>query len=275
MWNYLPYPRAVPARPLPTVFVSHGAPTLSLNPGATGAAWQRLARSLARPKAILCVSAHWDTSVPVLSSTLAPETIHDFSGFPRELFEIEYRTRGDVQLARRVHELLGAAGIAADVDSRRGLDHGAWVPLRFMFPDGDVPVIQLAVQSELGAAHHAQLGAALLELAFEGVLVLASGSATHNLRDVDWNAPDDRATHDYVPRFQTWLREQLTAGDSDALIDYRRRAPDGVRAHPTEDHFVPLFVALAAAGAAPRVERVHTGITYGVLGMDIFTFTPQ
>src|SRR5262250_1308100 len=168
---------------LPTLFLSHGSPMHAIEPGAAGKAWERLGRALPRPRAVLMASAHWETSVPMLTGNQKPQTIHDFGGFPAELFAIRYPAPGDSALATRAVALLKSAGITAGVDGCRGLDHGAWVPLRWMYPKHDVPVVQISVQPTLGTAHHVALGRALAPLADDGVLVVGSGHTTHNLRD--------------------------------------------------------------------------------------------
>lgn len=258
---------------LPTLFVSHGAPTLALAPGRTGAALAALARALPRPRAILVASAHWDTAEPRLSAAAAPATVHDFYGFPEALYRIRYPAPGAPELARRAQALLQAAGLPAALDAERGLDHGAWVPLGLMYPEADIPVAQLSVQSGRGAPHHDRLGAALAPLREEGVLVMGSGSMTHNLGDLAFHAPEaDPAA--YVEEFRAWMHAGLTAGDMAALLDYRRRAPGARRAHPTEEHLAPLFVALAAAGEGPRARRVHQEVSYGALAMDAYLFEP-
>ena len=258
---------------LPTLFVSHGAPTLALAPGRTGAALAALARALPRPRAILAVSAHWDTAEPRLSAAAAPATVHDFYGFPEALYRIRYPAPGAPELARRAQTLLQAAGLPAALDAERGLDHGAWVPLGLMYPDADIPVAQLSVQSGRGAAHHHRLGAALAPLREEGVLVMGSGSMTHNLGDLAFHAPEaDPAA--YVEEFRAWMHAGLAAGDMAALLDYRHRAPGARRAHPTEEHLAPLFVALGAAGEGPRARRVHQEVSYGALAMDAYLFEP-
>ncbi len=256
---------------LPTVFVSHGAPMLALDPGATGRSLAALAAAMPRPEAILIVSAHWDTAAPRVSSMTRPRTIHDFHGFPEALYRLDYPAPGAPQLASRVQALLAESGIAAGLDAERGLDHGAWVPLRLMYPDAVIPVTQLSLQSRLGPAYHYRLGRALLVLRHEGVLVMGSGSLTHNLGEIGSHAADGPQAS-YVGEFREWMQETLEAGDLDGLFDYRDHAPHAVRAHPTEEHLLPLFAALGAAGAQPEVRHIHDGVTYGILAMDIFAF---
>ena len=194
---------------LPTVFVSHGAPTLALAPGATGAVWAALGADLPKPKAILAVSAHWETSDPEVNSTQRPATIHDFYSFPEPLFQLQYPAPGAPWLAERVRQLVEAAGMSIVVDGSRGIDHGTWVPLRSMAPKADVPVAQLSVQTRLGTKHHYELGRALATLGGEGVLVLGSGSMTHNLREVKWGVEDPAFVPAYVTEFQSWVAERL------------------------------------------------------------------
>jgi 4,5-DOPA dioxygenase extradiol len=258
---------------LPTVFLSHGSPMHALHPGATGEAWSRLGQALPRPDAVLMVSAHWVTSMPMLTGNPKPETIHDFGGFPQELYAIRYPAPGAPELATRAVALLKSAGITAGVDGCRGLDHGAWVPLLRMFPSHDMPIVQLSVQTELGPARHVALGQALAPLAGDGVLIVGSGHTTHNLRDWMGN-PRRTEPLRYAQAFADWVEQRLDAHDTAALIDYRERAPEAARAHPSEEHFLPLHVAWGAAGDNARVERIVTGFEAGALAMDSWLFHP-
>lgn len=263
---------------LPTLFLSHGSPMHALHAGAAGQAWADLGRRLSRPRAVLVASAHWETASPMLSSSSTPETIHDFGGFPDELYTLHYPARGATDIALRARDLLGAAGIAAATDGTRGLDHGAWVPLRYLYPDADVPVAQISVQSSRDAAHHLRLGAALAPLATEDVLVIGSGHMTHNLRE--WmqfvrshgRQPAQTPAAAYVEAFRNWIDRALRDDDRDALAAWEREAPDARRAHPSPEHFLPLPLAFAAAGPAPRVERIDAGVDAGVLAMDAYLF---
>jgi 4,5-DOPA dioxygenase extradiol len=251
----------------PAVFVSHGAPTLPLSEAAARDFLAGYGKALGRPSAILAVSAHWETAAPRLGTAARPETIHDFHGFPRALYEMRYAAPGAPALAERAAALLDTAGIAA-AGENRGLDHGAWVPLMLMYPEADIPVTQLSLHSELGAAHQLKVGAALAPLRDEGVLILASGSATHNLGELRMATIDAPAVP-WVTQFTDWLEEAVAAGRTDDLVDYRRRAPNAVRNHPSEEHFLPFFTALGAAGAA-KGRRVHASTTYGALAMDAY-----
>jgi 4,5-DOPA dioxygenase extradiol len=258
---------------IPALFVSHGAPTLSLDPGLTGAMWRELAASIVKPDAVLIVSAHWETSAPQVSSAAQPKTIHDFSGFPDALYEIRYPAPGAPQLAARVGELLGTAGLVITQNPSRGLDHGAWVPMRLMYPDADVPCAQLSLQTRMGTRYSFALGQALSELRKENVLILASGGIVHNLGELDWRG-NGKATP-WAAHFNDWIAEKVEQQDREALLDYRRLAPLASRAHPTEEHLMPFFVALGAGydhNDTMKPQRIPLGYTYGSLGMDAYLF---
>jgi 4,5-DOPA dioxygenase extradiol len=256
---------------MPTFFISHGSPMHAIDPGEAAGAWRSMADSVPPPSAVLVASAHWETSLPMLTGRDRLPTIHDFSGFPEELYRIRYDAPGAPEVARRAQALLREVGYAAEVDGDRGIDHGAWVPLRHMYPDANVPVVQVSVQTALGTAHHLRIGEALAPLADEDVLIVGSGHVTHNLRDWAMSRRDARVL-EYVPRFAEWLNERIADDDRDAVLDYRDRAPSGMRAHPTEEHFLPLFVAWGAAGEAARATRVLSRVDDGALAMDAYRF---
>ncbi len=251
---------------LPSVFVSHGAPTLPLEEIPARAFLQGLGRALGRPEAVLCVSAHWETAAPTLSLAASPETIHDFFGFPEALYRLSYPAPGAPDLARRAAALLDAAGQEASLVEDRGLDHGAWVPLMLMYGSAGVPVTQLSVLTHGGPAAHLALGRALAPLRAEGVLILGSGGAVHNLRE--WRA-GDATVPAWAQAFDEWLAEGIEANALDDLAAYRERHPEGARAHPSEEHFLPLFVA-AGAGGAGRV--LHRSFANGGLSMASYAF---
>lgn len=252
---------------LPAVFLSHGAPTLAVEDNAQTRAWAQLARQIGRPSAILAVSAHWDTETPAVSATAAPRTIHDFHGFPRELYEQRYPAPGAPELAQLAARQLAHAGLSCALDPHRGLDHGAWVPLKWMYPQADVPVAQLSVQSHRGARHHYELGRALAPLRGDGVLILASGGIVHNLSEIRWRADEPV---EWASQFNDWIAERVAKGAVGELLDYRRLAPDAARSHPTEEHMEPFFVAMGAGGTSAR--RIDLGIDMGSLGMDGYVF---
>jgi 4,5-DOPA dioxygenase extradiol len=255
---------------LPSVFISHGSPMHALQPGPAGEAWRALGRRLPRPRAILIASAHWETSLPMLTGSAKPETIHDFYNFPEPLYRLRYPAPGAPEVAQRAQALLRNAGFSAAIDGCRGLDHGAWAPLLYAYPEHDVPVVQISVQPALGPRHHLQVGKALRELSEEGVLIVGSGHMTHNLRD--W-ARGQGKPEPYAREFQAWVFEKLKEKDLEALADYRSRSPHGVRAHPTDEHFLPLFIALGAAQEPAKAERVYDAIDSGVLAMDAYVFS--
>ena len=262
-----------PSQPQPAIFVPHGAPSFALRPGAAGAAIAALARTLPLPRAIVIVSAHWDTTVPTVGRADRPQTIHDFHGFPAALYEMHYPATGCREAADEVVAAIRAAGLEAERAPARGLDHGAWIPLRLMFPEAEVPVIPLSIQSHGGPQQAWLLGRALAPLAEQGFLVVGSGNVTHNLRDYQ-QAARGGAIPAYVRQFPSWLADRLLAGDTAAVLDYRRQAPGAVAAHPSDEHLLPLFVALGAGGDSPRVERIHAGVDDCVLAMDAYSFAP-
>lgn len=256
---------------LPALFVSHGAPTLALEPGPTRGFLAQLGATIGRPRAILSISAHWETAMPAVSTTLQPETIHDFYGFPEALYAMRYPAPGAPELAKQAVQLLAASGLGATTDEQRGLDHGAWVPLMLMYPEAGIPVTQLAVQTSLGSAHHWRLGEALRPLRDQGVLIIGSGSVTHNLGEFGRHRYDSPPPP-WVSAFNDWLHMTVESSDREALIDYRTRAPQAVRNHPTEEHLLPLLVAAGAATPGSRPQRLHAAYTYGVIGMDAYRF---
>ncbi len=251
---------------MPTIFVSHGAPTLILDDVPARAFLASLGRQLPRPKAIIAVSAHWDTDVPAVSLARKPETIHDFYGFPEALYRLHYDAPGAPELAERVAKLTGAAH-----DPHRGLDHGAWVPAMLGWPEADVPIFQLSVQPEESPAHHIALGRKLECLREEGVLVMGSGSATHNLRALV-RGGGELEPEPWAKAFDDWLAETLEKGDEAALADYRAQAPYAREAHPTDEHFLPLHVAYGAAGEGARGRALHRSFTLGNLSMASYAF---
>jgi len=213
---------------LPTLYISHGSPMLAIEDGVGRAFLRSLGVLLPRPRAILCITAHWETDQPCLSSAAQPQTIHDFLGFPPALYRLRYPAPGAPDLARRAAHLLGVAGLAVRSDEQRGLDHGTWSALSLAYPEADVPVVQLSVQNARDGRHHLQVGRALRPLRAEGVLILGSGSAVHNLRELARGR--DAPVADWAQAFDDWLAARVTAGDLAALADYRRLAPQAARA---------------------------------------------
>jgi 4,5-DOPA dioxygenase extradiol len=259
--------------PLPALFISHGSPMLPLEDGRAHRFLKGYATELARPRAILVASAHWETAQPRLTASTAPETIHDFGGFPAALYQMRYPAPGDPALAERAAALLKAAGFAAGLDPTRGLDHGTWVPLSLLYPAADIPVVQLSLQTHLGPEHHFRVGAALRPLRDDGVLIVGSGGLTHNLMRLQRQGGDTAPPPAWVSAFDQWVADRVAAGDVGALLAWRTEAPHAAESHPTDEHFLPFFVALGAGGAAPTGTRVHHSHTYATLAMDAYAFS--
>jgi len=255
----------------PAVFVSHGAPTLPIETSPARDFLAGLGKALGKPKAILAISAHWENGEAAVSAVERPETIHDFFGFPQELYQMAYPAPGAPDVAARVNKLLGGKGIASHIHPTRGLDHGAWVPLLLMYPEADIPVTQLTVQPELDTAHHFALGEALRPLREEGVLILGSGGTTHNLYEFGRHRRD-AAPPAWVTGFQEWLAEAIEGGNKDDFLHYRERGPDAARNHPSEEHFLPIFAAAGAGDPGVSGRRIHRSHTFGILAMDSYRF---
>jgi len=257
---------------LPAIFVSHGAPMLAVEEGPAHrflAGWQQ---RMDRPRAILAISAHWEQSGgPAVSTASRPDTIHDFGGFPQALYEIRYPVPGAPDVAEQTLQLLRDAGFDARSSSHRGLDHGAWVPLSLMYPGAEIPVFQVSLIHGAGPAEHYRLGTALQALRARDVLIMGSGSLTHNLAEFAGHQVNDAAPH-WVTDFENWMTEKLATGRLPDLMDYRKLAPFAERNHPTEEHLLPLFVALGAAGEGAVASRIHASHTYGILAMDVYSF---
>jgi 4,5-DOPA dioxygenase extradiol len=268
--------------PLPPLFVSHGSPMTALAPGPAGAFWQRLGPALdaafGRPRAIVAISAHSLTREPALLAAPRHAAVHDFGGFPDALYQLRYDAAGAPALAERVQSLLARSGIAAQRVAQGGLDHGIWTPLRWIYPAADVPVLPLAYVPTQSPALQFALGQALAPLAAEGVLLLGSGSITHNLRLLGTaigRGEDDAPELPESAAFRTWMAERAAARDWPALFDYRRTAPQAALMHPTDEHLLPWYVAAGAGGRDAPAERLHASVSFGALGMDAYAFGPS
>jgi 4,5-DOPA dioxygenase extradiol len=256
-------------RKAPVLFVSHGAPTFAVEPGLLGPKLAQLGQQLGELRAVLVVSAHWQTRDVQVMRTASPETVHDFGGFPPELYRLRYPAPGAPGVAAETARVLEAAGYPVSFEDQRGLDHGVWVPLRYLRAAADVPVLQVSMPLDLNADGALRLGNVLAPLRERGVMIVGSGSLTHNLYEIGRNAPDDVA---YAQSFAAWVRQQVERRDVAALADYRRRAPAAERAHPTEEHFLPLLVAMGASDAADLLRVIEGGMTYGILSMESYGF---
>ena len=266
---------------LPSLFVSHGSPMIALEPREAGAFMQRLGPAITarfgRPRAILAVSAHSLAREPVLLAGARHEAVYDFGGFPAALSRLRYDAPGAPALAPRVAALLADAGFAPQTLDQGGLDHGIWTPLRYLFPAADIPVLPLAFVPTEPPARLFALGQALAPLAAEGVLIVGSGSLTHNLRMVfgpGGMPPVDAPEIAESRAFRAWVAERSAAADWDALFDYRRQAPHAALMHPTDEHWLPFYAAAGAGGRAATPRRLHASLTYGCLAMDAYAFGP-
>lgn len=256
---------------MPSLFISHGAPTFAIEPGLAGAQLHALGLVLDRPKAVVVVSPHWMTRGVAITAAEKPETIHDFGGFPGALYDLQYPVPGSPDLAIQIQQQLIRQGLAAELDPRRGLDHGAWVPLMHLFPNANVPVVQVSLPFDADEDKAFALGRALAPLAQDGVLIVGSGSLTHNLFEFRMGEVQGAA---YVQAFSAWVREAVQQGDTARLIQTLRLAPHASRAHPTTEHFLPLLVAAGAASANP-VTVLDGGIRHGMLAMESYVFGRQ
>jgi 4,5-DOPA dioxygenase extradiol len=251
----------------PVLFISHGAPSFALEPGLLGPRLTALGEHLSGISAVLVVSAHWQTRGVEVLRTPAPATIHDFAGFPEALYKLSYPAPGAPAQAAQTARLLIEAGYTVRFEDRRGLDHGVWVPLRFLFPRANVPVFQVSMPEGLDAPGAFELGRTLAPLRDEGVMIVGSGSLTHNLSEFRPGAATQPA---YVREFADWIRQRLRDVDLTALEHYRAAAPHAAHAHPAEDHFLPLLIAQGASAPDEVVEVIEGGIVDAVLSMDSF-----
>lgn len=261
--------------PLPTLFVSHGAPNLVLDTSPARTFLETLAQRFDRPRAILIASAHFETSGVSVVADPAPDMIYDFRGFEEELYRMRYPAPGDPVLAGDIMELLSQAKLEPGRVEKRGYDHGAWSPLMLAYPEARIPVVQVSIDPERDAGWHLAVGRALTQLRGDNVLIVGSGHITHNLRAFFMRGRDaelDRNIGPWVDAFTNWFEQKLSAGDMEALVDWQSRAPFASENHPTPEHLMPLFFALGAAGASPEAQRVHTSRQMGFFAYDSYMF---
>lgn len=255
----------------PLLFVSHGAPTVATENGAYQESLRRFGIEEPRPGAIVVVSAHWQRTPIAVGGAERPATIHDFGGFPAELYELRYEPPGDPALAAEIRALVAGTDVDCVVDGARGLDHGVWVPLRFTHPDAGIPVVPVALPARSGPAQLMSIGAALAPLRARGVLIVGSGGVVHNLARLRFRG--DGPPEPWAKAFDDWVAGRLRDMDVVALRDYRARAPHADLAVPTTEHLDPLFVVLGAAGAGETARTLHEGFTYGSLSMRSFALS--
>jgi len=253
----------------PALFLSHGAPDLLLRDTEARAFLSDLGAQLPRPKAILVVSAHWSAPTVTVGTAESAQIIHDFFGFPDALYQYDYPAPGTPEIAGRVAEHLADQGIDVTTDIQRGLDHGAWSPLVLVYPKADLPVFQVSLQAGGDAKTHFVLGQTLEILRDEGVMIIGSGAATHNLGDLD---PNHGPANPHNQAFERWLVERVESQDTDALVGFEKQGPETARIHPTSEHFLPLLVALGAAGEGARPQTLHRSFDYGNIAMSSFAW---
>lgn len=249
---------------LPALFISHGAPTLAIEQSATTSALARIGQNLPKPRAIIIMSAHWQSTKLEISSNPQPKTWHDFSGFSPELYELQYPAVGQPALAESLAHQLTARGITCSINPMRACDHGVWAPLRHLYPQADVPIVQISLPQHYDSIACYQLGAQLARLREEQILVIGSGSITHNLQALRWQA---ESTDQTAKDFKLWLLQHIKA-DIPTALDWQQY-PDYKDIHPSDEHLLPLFFAL---GAGQRVSVVHQSMAHHSLGMDIYRF---
>jgi 4,5-DOPA dioxygenase extradiol len=258
---------------MPVGFVGHGAPTLGLENNTITQAWHRWGQALGKPKAILVLSAHWLSNQPQAGPSVSQSLVYDFFGFPDELYLLKYNPPAETSAVHRALELLRSAGLNPSAKSERGLDHGAWVPLMKMFPEADIPVFQVSLPAQAPLKETVALGKALAPLRDEGVFILGSGNVTHNLRQVHFENRE-AAPESWAKDFDAWVAETLEHFDLEKLTQYRT-APGGALSHPTDDHYIPLLAAAAAAGVqgSRRIRYPYEGFDYGTLSMRCVEFS--
>lgn len=256
---------------LSTFYVSHGSPMMPLQDIPIRAFFENWTKRYpTRPKAILAISAHWDTGEPAVNVVSKNSTIHDFYNFPPELYQLQYTPPGAPDIARRVKSLLQNAGFENVIeDTKRGLDHGTWTPLMLMYPKADIPVFQLSIQSNKDAKHHYDMGCALAPLKDEGVLIFASGTSVHNLRELNFSATKPTT---WAKAFDGWLDDVLLNNKHKEILKWEE-APYARKAHPHPDHFLPVLIALGAAGEQCKAEKIYEEFAYG-LALSSFEFHP-
>jgi 4,5-DOPA dioxygenase extradiol len=252
------------AKMLPAIFFGHGNPMNAVASNGYTEAWRRMGQETPRPKAILSISAHWFVPETGVTISTAPKTIHDFGGFPPELYQVQYPAPGDAALARRVQKLLSPLDVT--LDNSWGLDHGTWSVLRHVYPAADIPVVQLSIDETKPASFHFEVGKKLAPLRDEGVLIVGSGNLVHNLHTYAWGR-HPRDPYDWAVRFETAAKEMILAGDLKPLINYETLGKDAGLSIPTPDHYLPLLYVLAAGQQGERVRLPVEGVDGGSISM--------
>jgi len=252
------------AKMLPTIFFGHGNPMNAVATNGYTEAWRRMGQETPRPKAILSISAHWFVPETGVTISTAPKTIHDFGGFPKELYQVQYPAPGDAALARRVQKLLSPLDVK--LDNSWGLDHGTWSVLKHVYPAADIPVVQLSIDETKPASFHFEVGKKLAPLRDEGVLIVGSGNLVHNLHTYAWGG-HPRDPYDWAVRFETAAKEMILAGDLKPLVNYETLGKDAVLSIPTPDHYLPLLYVLATGQQGERIRFPVEGVDGGSISM--------
>lgn len=261
----------------PPLFLSHGAPNMALYDSPVRTFMRGLAKAYQKPDAIVSVSAHFETKGAVVVSDPNPSMMYDFRGFEPELYAVEYPAPGNPELAQEIHDLLSDANTPVTQLAKRGFDHGTWVPLALAYPDADIPVVQLSIDPDESPDYHHRIGRALASLPARNIAVIGTGNITHNLPALFSKGKDpelDANIKSWVADFLSWFDQQLESGNDDNLLNYRKKAPFAKENHPTDEHLLPIFVALGAAGATKKARKIHASYNFEFLAMDAWEFSP-
>lgn len=261
----------------PPLFLSHGAPNMGLRDIPVRDFLRSLGERFQKPDAIISISAHFETDGVAVVSDPAPDMIYDFRGFEKELHEFIYPAPGEPALAAEVFSSLRNAGLPVMVVPKRGFDHGTWVPLSLVYPDASIPVVQVSIDPEQTPEFHYRMGKALAGFPARNIAVIGTGNITHNLSALFGKGRDahlDANIKRYVAEFLEWLDLQLESGNSDNLLNYREKAPYAAENHPTDEHFLPIFAALGAAGSSATATKLHSSFDFDFLAMDAWAFAP-
>ncbi|MCL6517955.1 class III extradiol ring-cleavage dioxygenase [Alicyclobacillus sp.] len=258
---------------IPSLFVAHGSPMVAVEDSPYGRFLDTLASRLPTPRAIVVFTAHWEHGTQRIGAHPAPSTVHDFGGFPEVLYQIRYPAPGDPALAETIRHRLAEMGVEAELDERRGLDHGVWTILRRMYPEASIPVVAMSVNPRLAPAEQFAIGQALSPLRADGVLIIGSGATVHNLARLDWSRSDDTPTP-WALEFERWLESRLSAWDLEALFRHRDLAPGVELAVPPwgSEHFAPLFYAMGASSDHPVAHLWHRDFQFGSLCNSVYVF---
>jgi len=254
---------------MPSYFFAHGAPSIVLEDNAYTALLKNFAAHTPKPKAIVLFSAHWEQSMQTVSAAGRYSTIYDFGGFQDELYRMTYPAEGDRALSDQIQSLFSKHGIQSALDEERGLDHGAWAVLKLLYPDADIPVVALSVNRYLTNEQQYQVGKALSELREQDILIIGSGGTVHNLRKLNWKS---EGIDGWAEAFDNWIQAKLEAWDVDSLFNYRERAPYAQEAVPTNEHFIPLLLAMGTGDANRQAKLLHRSYQYGNLSLSCWQF---